>query len=77
MDVAEHCQAPFSDARKDALFFGLVQYCGVGDELVPSYIRDSSCEMPQVTAHLFVVAPTSRSHTVALIQHKHCTALIQ
>jgi len=34
------------------------------------------CEMPQVAARLFVVAPTSCSHTEALIQHKHCTALI-
>ena len=41
-DVAEHCHAASSDARNDALFFGPVQYCGVGDEVVPSYIKDSS-----------------------------------
>ena len=35
-DVAEHCYEPSSDARNDVLFFGLVLYCSVGDELVPS-----------------------------------------
>jgi len=41
-DVAEHCHAPSSDARNDAVFLGLVQYCCVGNEVVPSYIKDSS-----------------------------------
>jgi len=41
-DVAEHCHAPSSGARNDAVFFGLVQYCGVGNEVVPSYIKDWS-----------------------------------
>jgi len=42
MDVAEHCHAPSSDAINYALFFGPVQYCGDDNEVVPSYIKDSS-----------------------------------